>query len=675
MHEFKLAVYDSGGKEKEIPFDSFQISLAENTAAVQYTVPSRPELAYLPPGTRLVLHMRDSVDGKWKYLIDSYVFGVYRRKTPVDSISIESEVPLGRALLETVRYTAMFLTSNLSSLPVTYSEFELYSQTEVPDVAAISGMDAEGNIEPTPFLLLLRELLNADSDEAMLKQLVGHMLGQTETGRCFEKRYKVSGRFGVLFGDKSKWLQKYGLTPTLFKLLASLSAGIPQANLSYALSMIASPAGYGLFPQLGMTEAGKQFILQPYLITAAAPSCNTVLPHEILMMDIPVNYKYRNRILGVSESIIPASGLTFPLLKGKLVGVSDVEGKSASSIEEVDPDKKVDVSSGFASLSSYERIFGITAATVPLTMNQGSLQELYKGTDSYKNQEDPFLMVNTARMELMSGFRAGRGSLTTLFNPYAIVGLPVTILTGGVPYHGRVNSIRHMVDNVRGIETTSWDIIGMHMYSNSVMLMAEPCEGLSGQADAAYIDKLYKDTYGVTTIPGLSKGGEKFWTGKTNAVREKLKPTERFSSLMAVEEFFATEVAKEFQESAAERLKYRKLTESDVFVGSLSGTSTEVFMEIDDMAAALVDLAKKNDTDLVQTGRPLSAAETVRRGKEAVNLVNGKASSTGSVKDIIFGDMVPKLYRTELSSEPEFPSDEELEEPDIASTYRFGGDI
>ena len=35
MHEFKLAVYDSGGKEKEIPFDSFQISLAENTASVQ----------------------------------------------------------------------------------------------------------------------------------------------------------------------------------------------------------------------------------------------------------------------------------------------------------------------------------------------------------------------------------------------------------------------------------------------------------------------------------------------------------------------------------------------------------------------------------------------------------------------------------------------------------------
>jgi len=656
MHDFKLAIYDSGGKEHILPFDSAQITLAENAAAVQYSIPSRPELAYLPPGTRLFLHMRDTVDGEWKYLIDSYVYGVYVRKTPMVSISVETEVPMGAALNDTVRFAAMFLTSDQSQLPLTYAEFELYGQEQVPDTTGQS-MDENGEFGETEFLILLRKALEKSSDSEMLDTIVSDMMSRTLFGEAFNDRHKTSSRFGVL-GGKGSWLRKYGLRPQLFKLLASYSGGIPQATLASALALITSSSGYGIYPQIGFTPSGKQFVLQPKLTTAAAPACNTVFPHEILTMDVPVNYKFLTRMLGYTEYIVPTNSMTFPLLRGKLVGSTSSEG-TAPHIE-VEAQKMGD----FVKLTPQEKVMGINAGTVGLTMNEASVKELYSEDKEYSISDDPFLLLNTLRRNLVTGIQGNGGSITTLFNPYALVGLPVTVITGGVTYHGRVSTLQHIIDTVHGTETSRWEVQGMHLFSNNVAASIEPCDGLSGQVNADKIDKLYKDDYEIVTAPGMAKGGENFWTSGSNGndfLRAELKPEERVKSLQAVGDY-VEKLLPQYRAPLAERFKFRKMmTSDDVLKKLVATTSDPVYMEIDDLAAALVDKAAENDTRLLTDGMALSTAEATRRGVAARNLVKDMASREDSITDVMFGDMVPKIYSSSISADAEYP-EEELEE-------------
>lgn len=207
----------------------------------------------------------------------------------------------------------------------------------------------------------------------------------------------------------------------------------------------------------------------------------------------------------------------------------------------------------------------------------------------------------------------------------------------------------------------------MHLFSNNVVASIEPCDGLSGQVNADKIDQLYKDDYEIVTAPGMSKGGEHFWTIGRNGtgndfLRAKLSPENRAASLQAVGEYIEALIP-QYRASMAERFKFRKtMISDDVLKKLVATTSDPVYKEIDDLAAALIDEAAKNDTRLLTDGRALSTAEATRRGVAARNLVKRMAAQKDSITDVMFGDMVPKIYSSSISVDAEYP-EEELEEP------------
>jgi hypothetical protein len=420
------------------------------------SVPGIPEWDLLPPRSHAVVFFADEVSGLWRMLVEGEFISDNKEKSAAGA----RQVTLGFRSLHGIFAHAVYASLGIGSSGDGKVEEQLAMVSNGRRVLPTGNKQSD---MPTPAALLGAIVNTATSASVFFPQLVKQVLSQLPVEAYYHhERYLGDKMFSLLDNEikqivdvrRAGELSQYQTNnssfenQTLLSILRRYEGMMMYQHIPMVAPPFYDPDGKGSPRDVAGQETDSlvsipELIFTPYLYNVIPPACNVIFQDQIQMLSRGIDYA--TMPTRVITKLASSPGSTQP--KFYMSNTPTDSFDAATSLITSYPGNNPGLAATHDLLSGEELNRGVVAQTLPLSI------EIFpsKPGDAAKPEEEKswtsYWDANTRHYFAEVTGAAKVASLTTVFLPMLIPGVPCLVEDKTGPFHGYIDSISHVLSN------------------------------------------------------------------------------------------------------------------------------------------------------------------------------------------------------------------------------------